>query len=720
MKRLFSLILCMVCLAFFAMQAYAAPAAEENRRITLTVLSDTHLFPHEYYGDNEDYQRAFNTDLKLLKESEGMLDKVISLVEKDKPDGVLICGDLSKDGELLAHERVSQKLTESAEKLSASGAATRYFVTNGNHDINNSAAVDFSGGSAAPVRRAMPEDLRRLYKDFGMGNADELFDPEGTGPCCLSYCSEIGGCVTLLVIDTCIFSTDPTALRYDAQRTNGRMTDEVLSWAAKKSREARKKGNIVIAMCHHGIMPHFENEQYHFPDFVLDDWEKAAAALADAGVSIVFTGHMHANDIASYTSPAGNTIYNIETGSLCTYPHAVRKVTLYFDSESCTVNVSTDFLDSMSFEEPLTGETVNVSDLGEYGRSNTCATPRSAIIKLSHKAALITDDIRRSPDGVSGLLADLLGCEKEDPGAGITGLLLEKAGGLGSFNSTVNVSCEERTLVIDYGPGRLKIDTDSLAAAVNDIVSRLDEVIASDTSGEFDDGELAAALADAVRLPLTRLMNTEFGGEKLIDVVNEIYFGYHYGNENENIGAKRVKELQAILKSDELKNAVCDAIMECLSAISAKNGYFAKNVLSSRLDLDSIISYEKAGEGEDPLGAALLMRSRTAMSFTACDLLRTFCDIYGYGVRLIPDRVFEKAVEKMSGMINDMAIDRDIPDDHSFSLTVPRFPKAGGDGPDSLVPPEEDEPPSTGSVRNYLLPALALTAAVLTKKRQKT
>ena len=64
------------------------------------------------------------------------------------------------------------------------------------------------------------------------------------------------------------------------------------------------------------------------PMYLVNDYERLSTAFADAGMSYVFTGHMHANDIAAMTTEAGSTLYDIETGSVVTYPSPMRFVTI--------------------------------------------------------------------------------------------------------------------------------------------------------------------------------------------------------------------------------------------------------------------------------------------------------------------------------------------------------------------------------------------------------
>ena len=85
-------------------------------------------------------------------------------------------------------------------------------------------------------------------------------------------------------------------------------------------------------MQHHGIVPHFGYEPVIFGEYLVDDYERVAQAYAEAGISAVFTGHMHANDIAAATY-GDATIYDIETGSLVTYPSRMRMGSFAFTQD---------------------------------------------------------------------------------------------------------------------------------------------------------------------------------------------------------------------------------------------------------------------------------------------------------------------------------------------------------------------------------------------------
>ena len=123
-------------------------------------------------------------------------------------------------------------------------------------------------------------------------------------------------------------------------KTGGSLSDR-LDWILKQIEDAKKKNKMIIGMTHHGVVEHFGVQEQFFPDYLLNNWETVSSQLADAGLNIVFTGHFHAQDAVSKTTSAGNTIYDIETGSLVTYPSPFKEVEIKdnkMDIKTVTVN----------------------------------------------------------------------------------------------------------------------------------------------------------------------------------------------------------------------------------------------------------------------------------------------------------------------------------------------------------------------------------------------
>ena len=66
---------------------------------------------------------------------------------------------------------------------------------------------------------------------------------------------------------------------------------------------------------------------------MLGDYENTSRILADAGLRFVFTGHTHMQNIEYLTTPSGNKLWDINTGSLVGYPMPIRSVVI--DDHDC-------------------------------------------------------------------------------------------------------------------------------------------------------------------------------------------------------------------------------------------------------------------------------------------------------------------------------------------------------------------------------------------------
>jgi hypothetical protein len=91
------------------------------------------------------------------------------------------------------------------------------------------------------------------------------------------------------------------------------------------------------------LVEHYAGQTMLFSDYVIEDHDALAKELADAGLSIVFTGHFHANDVTVQTWDNGSHVIDVETGSLVTAPspfrfvdYSARKHTMVVTTEHVT------------------------------------------------------------------------------------------------------------------------------------------------------------------------------------------------------------------------------------------------------------------------------------------------------------------------------------------------------------------------------------------------
>ncbi|MBR3819410.1 MAG: metallophosphoesterase [Clostridia bacterium] len=291
-----------------------------SSEIRFGVISDIHyLAPSLKGGDSPEWQEFVYNKHKEYNDLDSLLDNALDGVLRNAVEGgenyVLIPGDLTKDGELESHKALAEKFGAFEKET-----GIQVLVIPGNHDINNSNAATFENGTKEPAEKTSPEQFREIYDDFGYDLADSFFVPEESRKGgMLSYAVTLGN-YRLIAIDSCIYSNDNGA-EDNEHETSGQLADGVLEWVEEECAKAEENGLTVIGMQHHNIVPHTSIEEATLFAFVTNDWLKVADAYADAGMHYVFTGHLHANDVAKHISDSGEAVYDILTPTLSGFPN---------------------------------------------------------------------------------------------------------------------------------------------------------------------------------------------------------------------------------------------------------------------------------------------------------------------------------------------------------------------------------------------------------------
>ena len=372
--------------------------------VKISLMSDTHVLPKELIADNPAYTRAMHADRKLFTQSQGIFDEAIRLAEENDSEIIMIPGDLTKDGEKQSHEYVSQKLEAWENAREAKGKKAAYFVIPGNHDINNYDGYNFTKYNAESDRaelagltthtmfNAMYKSLyegAKLYinsEEYNSYMANHQGVVEGHGSSSYAKHIDLAGSIegksglTVIGIDTSINTADVTPNGEDSHITAGTMGESLYQWAKKQVIEAKKRNDVVFLLSHHGYIPHFVKEPELLKEYLLNEWDekcydgkRPAEAFADLGVSYVFTGHMHAQDIAKVVSKEGNTIYDIETGSTVTYPCPIRHLKLNnaiaTENPGHDLDVKTELIKNVTYTD-LDGSQKNITDLTEFAKGS--------------------------------------------------------------------------------------------------------------------------------------------------------------------------------------------------------------------------------------------------------------------------------------------------------------------------------------------------------------
>lgn len=308
------------CMISFLLLRTAIPGGEDSvtrLQTSFMVISDTHCYDPALgiHGDAFEIDQQYSG--KLIRESTELIEEAIKSILGSGVEMVVIPGDLTRDGALQSHLRFAAYL----ESLENQGI--KVFVVPGNHDVNNKRASAYQGDSMLKAARVGAGEFAEIYGAFGYEEA--LFRDSSS----LSYIAEPLKDLWLIGLDACVYPEDPMN---GYASTGGEIRKETLRWLERHllAEEAARKMKIVIM--HHGVLEHFQTQARYFEDYLVNRYKKTSRWLAGMGVKTVFTGHFHANDITLQRWKDGAFLFDIETGSLHSYPCPLRKIAIAGDS----------------------------------------------------------------------------------------------------------------------------------------------------------------------------------------------------------------------------------------------------------------------------------------------------------------------------------------------------------------------------------------------------
>ena len=146
MKRILAALLTLVMMTAL-LPAGAGAAQNASRTVRLAIMTDLHfaaLYNHDEPGDA--LYNASQSELRLMHENDMLLDAALREAGRLNPDALLLSGDMTSNGELGGAEALARKLRNL--KTQEGFRNTGIYVVDGNHDMNNSYAADFTSGSA--------------------------------------------------------------------------------------------------------------------------------------------------------------------------------------------------------------------------------------------------------------------------------------------------------------------------------------------------------------------------------------------------------------------------------------------------------------------------------------------------------------------------------------------------------------------------------------------
>ena len=299
------------------------------------LLTDTHYFEPMLGAEGKAFENYMSREQYFMKESGAIVEAVFNKIAADKEtDIVIIPGDLTKNGEKESHKSFIKQLY----KLKESGK--RIYVITAGHDYNEHSFA-FKNDERIEVEGTDFADLYDMYYDFGYSEAIE-FDKRTH-----SYIAQIADGVRMLAINCDSFNNP-----------KGAMDDELISRAKLQLDKAKKDGCSVFAICHYPIIPSVPVFDL-VGDAKIKQWRKVATFLADNGVELIFTGHMHIQSINEFYSDNDNRLIDICTSCLVGSPAKYRKITVDENSVLKVESIGVDCFDREYFDKQFAQAIIN-------------------------------------------------------------------------------------------------------------------------------------------------------------------------------------------------------------------------------------------------------------------------------------------------------------------------------------------------------------------------
>lgn len=294
----------LAALSLAAVLASCGKAVPEAGPASIVAASDLHYVGQAVEDGGALFRRAVEYgDGRQLDYIRPITDAFLAEVLAQKPDALVLTGDLTLNGEKASHQELAAKLQPLVE------AGIGVYVLPGNHDINNYAAYRYEGEARESTESVTPQEFETIYKNCGFSAA------ASRDKASLSYMVKLNGGVWLFMLDAEQYAEQSPGIPYFV---GGKLQEKTYQWLEKQLRACQKAGAVPLVAVHQNLADH---SAVFSSGYTLFENDRLGALLQRYGARMALSGHLHIQDISPWQGKEGEPVWDIAAGSLAVWPY---------------------------------------------------------------------------------------------------------------------------------------------------------------------------------------------------------------------------------------------------------------------------------------------------------------------------------------------------------------------------------------------------------------
>ena len=298
-RIIFLILSAVVLLGAFALYDASGQKAESEAGgpVTLAVATDLHYISPGLTDNGPAFtELVTDADGKVMLRIDELVRAFAAQLAGEKPDALILSGDLSFNGARQSHEDLAGILRGLED------AGVPVYVIPGNHDLHSKSAARFEGEDIYLVESVTASEFAEIYAEFGF---DEALSRDSAS---LSYSVRPAPGLRLLLVDV------------NSRSSPGWAADETLAWVESQLNEAGRAGERVVAVSHQNLYAH---NPMLTSGYMISNSAQLETLYENAGVLLNLSGHIHLQHLRT-----DREVPELVTSSLAVSPNQYGVLTL--------------------------------------------------------------------------------------------------------------------------------------------------------------------------------------------------------------------------------------------------------------------------------------------------------------------------------------------------------------------------------------------------------